>query len=54
MTKFGKWTNNIYWWDIIKIIISVGEGKVQFTLIFYLKKKEEVQLDLHFEVFIFL
>ena len=38
----------------MKIIISVGKGKVQFTLIFYLNKNEEVQLDLqHFEIFIF-
>ena len=25
----------------------MGKGKVQFTLIFYLKPNEEVQLDLH-------
>ena len=33
----------------------MGKGKVQFTLIFYLNKSEEVQLDLqHLEMFIFL
>ena len=53
--KFGKWINNFYWWDIIKIIISVGKEKVQFTLTFYLKQNKEVQLDLQrFEIFIFL
>ena len=31
MVKFGKWTNNFYWRDVIKIIISVGKEKVQFT-----------------------
>ena len=46
MLKFGKWINNFYWWDIIKIIISVGKEKVQFTLIFYLKQSKEVQHDL--------
>ena len=31
----------------------MGKEKVQFTLIFYLKQNEEVQLDLqHFEIFI--
>ena len=54
MTKFGKWINNFYWWNIINIIISVGKAKVQFTLIFDLKKNEEVELDLqYFEIFIF-
>ena len=53
MIKFWKWFNNFYWWDIIKIIISVGKEKVRFTLIFYLKQNEGVQLDLHFEIFIF-
>ena len=54
MLKFGKWINNFYWWDIIKIIISVGKEKVQFTLTFYLKQNKEVRLDLqHFEIFIF-
>ena len=53
--KFGKWINNFYWWDTIKIIFSVGKGKVQFTLTFYLKQNKKVQLDLqHFEIFIFL
>ena len=52
--KFGKWINNFSWWDIIKIIISVGTEKVQFTLTFYLKQNKEVQLDLQrFEIFIF-
>ena len=54
MVKFGKWINNFYWWDIIKIIISVGKEKVQFTLTFYLKQNKEVQLDLRFKIFIFL
>ena len=41
--------------DIIKINISVGKEKVQFTLTFYLKQNKEVQLDLQrFEIFIFL
>ena len=54
MLKFGKWINNFYWWDIIKIIFSVGKEKVQFTLTFYLKQNKEVQLDLQrFEIFIF-
>ena len=54
MLKFGKWINNFYWWDIIKIIISVGKGKVQFTLTFYFKQNKAVQLDLQrFEIFIF-
>ena len=53
MLKFGKWINNFYWWDIIKIIFSVGKEKVQFTLTFYLKQNKEVQLDLQsFEIFI--
>ena len=52
--SYGKWINNFYWWDIIKIIISVGKEKVQFTLTSYLKQNKEVQLDLqHFEIFIF-
>ena len=38
MVKFGK--------QIIKIIISVGNEKVQFTLIFYLKQNKDVQRDL--------
>ena len=55
MVKFGEWINNFYWWDIVKIIISVGKEKVQFTLTFYLKQNKEVQLDLQrFEIFIFL
>ena len=54
MLKFGKWINNFYWWDIIKIIISVGKEKVQFTLTFYFKQNKAVQLDLqHFEIFTF-
>ena len=54
MLKFGKWINNFYWWDIIKIIFSVGKEKVQFTLNFYLKQNKEVQIDLQrFEIFIF-
>ena len=53
MVKFGKWINNFYWWDIIKIIISVGKEKVQFTLITNLKQNKEVKLDLRFEIFIF-
>ena len=53
MLKFGKWINNFYWWDIIKIIISLGTEKVQFTLTFYFKQNKEVQLDLRFEIFIF-
>ena len=54
MLKFGKWINNFYWWDIIKIIISVGKEKVQFTLTFYFKQNKAVQLDLQrFEIFIF-
>ena len=33
----------------------MGKEKVQFTLSFYLKQNEEVQLDLqHFKIFIFL
>ena len=33
----------------------MGKQKVQFTLFFYVKQNEEVQLDLqHFEIFIFL
>ena len=33
----------------------MGKGKVQLTLIFYLKQNEEVQPNLqHFEIFIFL
>ena len=55
MLKFGKWINNFCWWAIIRIIISVGKEKVQFTLSFYLKQNKEVQLDLQrFEIFIFL
>ena len=54
MVKFGNWVNNFYWWDIIKIIISMGKEKVQFTLTFYLKQNKEVQLDLSFKIFIFL
>ena len=55
MVKFGKRINKFYWWYIIKIIISVGKEKVQFTLYFYLKQNEEVQVDLqHFEIFLFL
>ena len=46
MVKFGKWINNFYWWDIIKIIMSVDKEKVQFKLIFYLKQNEKVELDL--------
>ena len=54
MLKFGKYINNFYSWDIIKIIISVGKEKVQFTLTFYLKRNIEVQLDLQrLEIFIF-
>ena len=54
MIKFGKWINNFYSWDIIKIIISVGKEKVHFTLIFDFKQNKELQLDLHsFEIFIF-
>ena len=54
MLKFGKWINNFYWWDIIKIIITVGKEKVQFTLTFYLKQNKAVQPDLQrFEIFIF-
>ena len=49
----GKWINDFYQWDIIKIITLVGKEKVQFTLIFYLKQNEELQLDLRFEIFIF-
>ena len=38
----------------MKIIISVGKEKVQFTLIFYLKQNKEVELDLRsFETFKF-
>ena len=38
----------------MKIIISVGKEKVQFTLTFYLKQNKEIQLDLqHLEIFIF-
>ena len=49
-----KWINNFYWWDIIKIIISVGKKKVQFTLTFYFKQNKAVQFDLQrFEIFIF-
>ena len=41
--------------DIIKINISVGKEKVQFTVTFYLKQNKELQLDLQcFEIFIFL
>ena len=32
----------------------MGKEKVQFTLNFYLKQNKEVQLDLRFEIFIFL
>ena len=33
----------------------MGKEKVQFTLYFYLKQNEEVQVDLqHFEIFLFL
>ena len=40
---------------LIKIINSVRKGKVQLTIIFYLKQNEEVQHDLQrFEIFIFL
>ena len=54
MVKFGKWMNNFYWWDFIKIIVLVGKKKVQLTLFLYLKHHEEVQLDWqHFEIFIF-
>ena len=39
----------------MKIIISVGKEKVQFTLTFYFKQNKAVQLDLQrFEIFIFL
>ena len=31
----------------------MGKEEVQFTLIFYLKQNEEVQLDLRFEIIIF-
>ena len=32
----------------------MDKGKVKFTLLFYLKANEEVQLDLqHFEIFVF-
>ena len=55
MLTFGKWINNFYWWDVIKIIISVSKEKVQFTLTFYLKQSKEVPLDLKcFEIFTFL
>ena len=46
MPKFGKWINNFYWRGITKTIISLGEEKVQFVLIFYLKQNKEVQHDL--------
>ena len=53
MLKFGKWINNFNWWDIVKIIISVGKEKVQFTLISYLEQNKDVQLDLQrFEIFV--
>ena len=32
----------------------MGKGKVQFTLTFYFKQNKAVQLDLRFEIFIFL
>ena len=46
---YQKWSSlgselTTYWWDIIKIIISVSKEKVQFTLFFYLKQNEVYNL----------
>ena len=47
--NYQKWSSlgselTTYWWDIIKIIISVSKEKVQFTLFFYLKQNEVYNL----------